>query len=72
MAMTPVSHKTAQLAWVKSSHCADHTCLEAAALGEDSIAVRDSKNIDQPHLTISRGEWIAFIDAVATGGYTFN
>lgn len=53
--------------WIKSSFCADRACVEVARLESDNIAVRDSKNLDQPALQFSTGEWSAFLDAVVGG-----
>jgi len=65
--MMPVTTK-----WIKSTFCSDHTCLEAARLEGDIIAVRDSKNVDQPHLSFARRDWDAFLDEVAAGEHRFN
>ncbi len=54
------------LQWVRSSHCADHTCVEVADAG-DAILVRDGKNADSHILSFDRRDWHAFLDAVATG-----
>jgi hypothetical protein len=67
MAMMPVSMK-----WIKSTYCADHTCLEAALLEGDVIAVRDGKNIEQPHLSFARDDWNAFLDSIVAGGHQFH
>ncbi|GAA4586602.1 hypothetical protein BJY16_007962 [Actinoplanes octamycinicus] len=52
--------------WERSTFCAAGSCVEVAAIGSD-IAVRDSKNLDQPHLTFSRTDWNTFLDRVAAG-----
>ncbi|WIM93814.1 DUF397 domain-containing protein [Actinoplanes oblitus] len=52
--------------WERSTFCASGSCVEVAAIGPD-IAVRDSKNIDQPYLRFSRTDWNAFLDRIATG-----
>ena len=43
------------LRWRKSSHSNDEgECVEVAALPSGTVGVRDSKNPDGPHLTLSR------------------
>lgn len=49
--------------WQRSSFCAYNACIEVASLG-DSVALRDSKNVDQPALTLPDEEWISFLDGV--------
>jgi Domain of unknown function (DUF397) len=55
--------------WKKSSFCADRQCVEVALVGADMIAVRDGKNIEQPHLVFNGKDWHAFLDAVTAGEY---
>lgn len=55
--------------WIKSTFCANHSCLEAALLEGDIVAVRDGKNVRLPHLELARGDWNAFLDAVAAGEF---
>jgi hypothetical protein len=55
--------------WKKSSFCADRQCVEVASIGADTIAVRDGKNIEQPHLVFNSEDWHAFLDAIAAGDY---
>ena len=50
--------------WERSSFCATGACVEVAAIGDD-IAVRDSKNLDQPALYFSREDWNNFLDRIA-------
>ncbi|MEV6300424.1 DUF397 domain-containing protein [Actinoplanes sp. NPDC051861] len=58
----------AVLYWRRSSFCADGACVEAAADGDD-VLVRDSKNLDQPHLRFRKPDWNEFLDGIAgTGG----
>ncbi|AXK34190.1 DUF397 domain-containing protein [Streptomyces armeniacus] len=54
-------------AWRKSSHSSDTggECVEVAALPA-AIAVRDSKNPDGPHLTVSTEAFAAFVRSAAT------
>jgi hypothetical protein len=57
--------------WTKSSFCADSTCIEVAFVDADVVAMRDSKNVDQPSLRFTRGQWNSFLDAVTAGEYRF-
>ena len=51
------------LKWIRSTYCADNTCVEAATNG-DRILLRDSKNPERPALSFSRSEWSAFLDQI--------
>jgi hypothetical protein len=56
------------VSWRKSSHSGDTggECVEVAALPTGGIAVRDSKNPDGPHLTLSRHAFRSLLDHAAT------
>jgi hypothetical protein len=52
--------------WRKSSHSGDQgACVEVAALPAGGIGVRDSKNPDGPHLTLSRHAFRTLLDQAA-------
>ncbi|WP_328476815.1 DUF397 domain-containing protein [Actinoplanes sp. NBC_00393] len=51
--------------WERSSFCATGACVEVAAVGDDRIAMRDSKNLGQPALQFSRADWDVFLDQIA-------
>ncbi|WP_430784360.1 DUF397 domain-containing protein [Actinoplanes sp. G11-F43] len=51
--------------WVRSSYCATGGCIEVSGMSAEVIAVRDSKNPDQPPLYFSRADWHEFLDRVA-------
>ena len=54
--------------WVKSSRSGTNgNCVEVAFLGEDRVALRDSKDPEGPVLRFNRGEWLAFVDGVVDG-----
>ncbi|WP_229076429.1 DUF397 domain-containing protein [Actinoplanes sp. DH11] len=55
------------LAWTRSSSCADHACVEVAPVDAEFVAVRDSKNPEQPFLTFTREAWSQFQDDVVAG-----
>lgn len=57
------------LEWIKSTRCADHACVEVATIGDDLIAVRDSKRPEQPFLRFDRAEWSAFIRGIKVGDF---
>jgi len=48
----------------RSSLCADGSCVEVAIEHNDTVSLRDSKDITQTPLTFSADEWIAFIGGV--------
>ncbi|MEU3656301.1 DUF397 domain-containing protein [Streptomyces sp. NPDC032161] len=55
--------------WFKSSHSDSsngHDCIEVAT-APHTVHVRDSKNTDAPHLSLSPTAWADFL-AYATGG----
>jgi hypothetical protein len=39
-------------------------------MGAD-VAIRDSKNLDQPYLRFSKAEWNAFVDTITAGDRRF-
>ena len=57
------------LKWVKSSYCADKSCVEVALVDADTVAVRDGKDVNQPLLRFSREDWASFVDDLATGRF---
>lgn len=51
-----------EIAWKKSSYsAANGDCVEVARLANDSVGVRDSKNIAQPVLGFTHAAWQAFV-----------
>ncbi|MEU5880427.1 DUF397 domain-containing protein [Spirillospora sp. NPDC047279] len=54
--------------WRRSSRSDGHggECVELADIGS-SVAVRDSKNPDGPHLTFGRATLSAFVEKVRDG-----
>lgn len=57
--------------WRKSSYSGSNggDCVEVAALPDQSLAVRDSKDPDGPKLTFTRAEWRTFTAAVKAGAH---
>lgn len=53
---------TTELAWFKSSYSGTQgdSCVEVAVT-EESIRVRDSKDVTRPHFAVGRGEWTQFV-----------
>ncbi|RII22179.1 hypothetical protein DSC45_00430 [Streptomyces sp. YIM 130001] len=52
-----------ELSWRKSSYSSNSNepdCVEIAHT-QDATHIRDSKNIQAPHLTVSRTAWTSFI-----------
>jgi hypothetical protein len=57
------------VAWRKSLRSGTAgNCVEIAGF-RTAIAVRDSKNPDDPHLAITRSQWHTLIDQVKRGAY---
>jgi hypothetical protein len=56
----------------RSSFCGDMNCVEVAALPDDEVAVRDSKDQrdDAPVLRFSAAEWDAFLRGVEAGEFS--
>jgi hypothetical protein len=54
--------------WIRSSFCSDSACVEVALI-ESDVAMRDSKNIDQPFLCFPKAEWNAFVNEIAASEY---
>lgn len=58
------------LAWRTSSHSdGSGVCVEVADLPGGGRGVRDSKNPDGGHLTVSPVEWAAFVTGVQAGEF---
>lgn len=51
--------------WRKSSYSngTGGECVEVAEL-HDSVGVRDSKRRSDPHITVARGPWSAFVSSL--------
>ncbi|MCX2971292.1 MULTISPECIES: DUF397 domain-containing protein [Streptomyces] len=54
-----------ELAWFKSSHSGTQgdDCVEVAAT-EESVHVRDSKDVSRPALSVGRDGWTRFVSFV--------
>ncbi|WP_019070354.1 DUF397 domain-containing protein [Streptomyces hokutonensis] len=55
---------TDTLRWFKSSYSGGGNCVETAARSH-TIHIRDSKNPDGPHLTVSGKAWAVFVSSTA-------
>ncbi|MCX4427201.1 DUF397 domain-containing protein [Streptomyces mirabilis] len=55
-----------ELAWFKSSCSGTEgdNCIEVAAT-ERAVHVRDSKDVERPHVTIGGAGWVQFVRYVA-------
>jgi hypothetical protein len=59
------------LSWWKSSYSGNNgACLEVALPDENSIAVRDSKDLAVPSLSFPSQAWSAFVAEVNRGAFT--
>jgi hypothetical protein len=54
----------------RSSFCAAGACVEVAALPDDGIALRDSKDDSSPVLRFTLEEWDAFVAGVLDGQFS--
>ncbi|MFJ6752141.1 DUF397 domain-containing protein [Streptomyces sp. NPDC091266] len=56
--------------WVKASACdAINSCVEVARVGENEIAVQNSRFPDGPALVFTRDEIVAFFGGVVQGDF---
>jgi Domain of unknown function (DUF397) len=56
------------LIWIKSSYsAAQGDCVEVAALPDNGIAMRDSKDPDGGVLRFTSAQWQALLNAVKSG-----
>ncbi|MER5968560.1 DUF397 domain-containing protein [Streptomyces sp. NPDC002055] len=56
--------------WVKASACdAINSCVEVAKVGENEIAMQNSRFPDSPALVFTRAEIVAFFDGVMKGEF---
>ncbi|MFJ5226556.1 DUF397 domain-containing protein [Streptomyces sp. NPDC088400] len=64
----PTSLPTAPVpapAWRRSSYSTGaNNCVESARTRADGLAVRDSKDVNLPHLSFTPGAWTAFVHAL--------
>ncbi|MFJ4688849.1 DUF397 domain-containing protein [Streptomyces sp. NPDC088789] len=57
--------------WQKATASdAKNDCVEVARIGEDEIAVRNSRHPDGPALIYTRAEWEAFTDGASKGEFS--
>ncbi|MGX4694398.1 DUF397 domain-containing protein [Streptomyces sp. JNUCC 63] len=56
--------------WVRASACdAINSCVEVARVGENEIAMQNSRFPDGPVLVFTRDEIVAFFDGVVKGEF---
>ena len=53
----------------KSSYCGGSSCVEVAHLASGQVALRDSKNVEQPGHVFSPDAWTTVTAAIKTGQY---
>jgi hypothetical protein len=57
------------LSWLRSSLCADNTCVEVASGDDEEVYIRDGKMRDGVVLRFTRAEWLAFRNGVQAGDF---
>jgi len=57
-----------ELAWFKSSYSGSQgdSCVEVA-VAEQTVHVRDSKDVERPHFAVTRDGWTRFVRFAAGG-----
>lgn len=58
----------ARIVWRKSMASASSNCVEVA-FGEESILLRNSKELSGPVLSFTHSEWAAFLSGVRSGEF---
>lgn len=55
--------------WRKSSHSGNEgrVCVEVAALVDRGVALRDSKDVDGPVLSVAPSAWASLLADIKTG-----
>jgi hypothetical protein len=61
-----------EVIYATSRHCPSGNCVEAAALPDGAVAVRDSKDRNKPPHIFTPEEWAAFIAGVKDGDFDFH
>lgn len=61
--------KLTTFAWTRSSMCSSGACIELAAIDDELIGVRDSKDPDGPVLRYTKDELRAFVEGVRRGEF---
>lgn len=59
-----------ELIFRKSSRCSGGSCVEVASDGENFL-IRDSKRPDVAPLAFTKDEWVAFVEGVNAGEFSF-
>jgi hypothetical protein len=56
--------------WVKSTHSnGQANCVEVCTSQPGTVAVRDSKNVPGPKLTVTNQAWSAFVQGINQGQF---
>ncbi|GIE98093.1 hypothetical protein Ari01nite_55580 [Paractinoplanes rishiriensis] len=61
--------RSADLDWQTSRSCSQGACVQVAAVGDGTIAVRDSKDPAGPILRYSATEWREFLTGAKDGDF---
>jgi hypothetical protein len=65
-----MTKRTEQPKWHRAP-CASNNCIEVAKVA-DRFLIRDSKDPDAAPISVSPGEWEAFVQGVRTGTFDFD
>jgi Domain of unknown function (DUF397) len=60
-----------ELIYATSRYCPGGNCVEAAALPDGAVALRDSKDRNKPPHIFTAEEWAAFVAGVKEGDFDF-
>lgn len=60
-----------ELIYKTSRYCPDGNCVEAAAMSDGAVAIRDSKDRNKPPHIFTAEEWEAFVAGVKDGDFDF-
>lgn len=56
-------------AWLRSPFSGNGGCVEVAALADDQVGLRNSRDLSAPTHVFTRREWDAFLQGVKHGSF---
>jgi len=66
-----VTTSESPIAWHRSRRCDTNACVEAAVL-DNEVILRDSKDPNGPVLRFTFREWSAFVGGIEDGDFRFS